>query len=63
MAERGDMPVMPPFHDTGFWCQLLEGPVEGSPGKVFVFVLFPGFLSHSDGIFGKCFLLLKIYLL
>ena len=36
MAERGDMPVMPPFHDTGFWCQLLEGPVEGSPGKVFV---------------------------
>ena len=36
VAERGDMPVMLPFHDTGFWCQLLEGPVEGSPGKVFV---------------------------
>ena len=31
-----DAEVMLPFHDTGFWCQLLEGSVEGSPGKVFV---------------------------
>ena len=63
VAERGDMPVMPPFHDTGFWCQLLEGPVEGSPGKVFVSPLSWVSESFRRDIWKMFFIIKNIFIM
>ena len=46
-AEPGDMPLMPPFHDTRFWCLALIGQMSLRSFNVKLLLLGKRFLKTN----------------